>query len=174
MASLTQRSWVWANSGRWWRTGKPGVLQSMGLRTVRHNWATNTFTFTIAWPLSNHHSSPCSIPLFCLPQVSAQFDRHGYDLVTRKKIKTRAPPSTAGASGSSRWPLARDPDFVCLWGLAIITFGPHKASWLGSVSYLKKWRSWDSERIITCPTSHRSEIKTWTQVFWLKIPCCLK
>ena len=29
MASSTQWTWVWANSGRWWRTGKPGVLQSM-------------------------------------------------------------------------------------------------------------------------------------------------
>ena len=25
-ASLTQWTWVWANSGRWWRTGKPGML----------------------------------------------------------------------------------------------------------------------------------------------------
>ena len=23
----------------WWRTGRPGVLQSMGLRRVRHDWA---------------------------------------------------------------------------------------------------------------------------------------
>ena len=30
MASLTQWIWVWANSGRWWRTGKPGMLQAMG------------------------------------------------------------------------------------------------------------------------------------------------
>ena len=30
MASLTQWTWVWANSGREWRTGKPGVLHSMG------------------------------------------------------------------------------------------------------------------------------------------------
>ena len=29
MSSLTQWTWVWASSGRWWRTGKPGVLQSM-------------------------------------------------------------------------------------------------------------------------------------------------
>ena len=28
-ASPTQLTWVWANSGRQWRTGKPGVLQSM-------------------------------------------------------------------------------------------------------------------------------------------------
>ena len=27
--SLTQCTWVWANSGRQWRTGKPGVLQFM-------------------------------------------------------------------------------------------------------------------------------------------------
>ena len=29
MASPIQWTWVWASSGRWWRTGKPGVLQSM-------------------------------------------------------------------------------------------------------------------------------------------------
>ena len=23
-------TWIWANFGRWWRTGKPGMLQSMG------------------------------------------------------------------------------------------------------------------------------------------------
>ena len=39
MASLTQGTWVWANSGRWWRTGKPGVLQSMDSWIVEHNWA---------------------------------------------------------------------------------------------------------------------------------------
>ena len=36
MASPTQWTWVWANSGRWWRTGEPGVLQSMG-SWVKHN-----------------------------------------------------------------------------------------------------------------------------------------
>ena len=40
MASLTQRTWVWANSGRMWRTGKPDVLQSMGSQRVGHDWVT--------------------------------------------------------------------------------------------------------------------------------------
>ena len=40
MAWLTQRTWVWANSGRWWRTGLPGVLQFMGLQRVGHDLAT--------------------------------------------------------------------------------------------------------------------------------------
>ena len=39
MALLTQWTWVWANSRRLWRTGKPGVLQSMGSQRVGH-WAT--------------------------------------------------------------------------------------------------------------------------------------
>ena len=40
MASLTQWTWVWVSSRNWWWTGKPGVLQSIQLQTVRHNWAT--------------------------------------------------------------------------------------------------------------------------------------
>ena len=34
MASLTQWTWVWANSGRQWRTGKLGMLQSMGCKEL--------------------------------------------------------------------------------------------------------------------------------------------
>ena len=40
MASLTQWTWVWVNFGSWWWTGKPGMLQSMGLKKVRHDWVT--------------------------------------------------------------------------------------------------------------------------------------
>ena len=32
--------WVWVNFGSWWWTGRPGVLQSMGLQIVRHNRVT--------------------------------------------------------------------------------------------------------------------------------------
>ena len=33
-------TWVWVSSWSWWWTGNPGVLQSMGLQRVRHNWVT--------------------------------------------------------------------------------------------------------------------------------------
>ena len=33
MASPTQWAWVWADSGKQWRKGKPGVLQSAGLQS---------------------------------------------------------------------------------------------------------------------------------------------
>ena len=40
MASQTWRKWVWASSGRWWKTGKAIVLQSMGSQRVGHDWET--------------------------------------------------------------------------------------------------------------------------------------
>ena len=40
MASPTRWTWVWVSSRTWWLTGKPGVLQSMGLQRVGHDWAT--------------------------------------------------------------------------------------------------------------------------------------
>ena len=40
MASPTRWMWVWVNSGRWWWTGRPGVLWFMGSQRVGHGWAT--------------------------------------------------------------------------------------------------------------------------------------
>ena len=40
MASLTQWTWFWVDSGCWWSTGRPGVLWFMGLHRVRQSWAT--------------------------------------------------------------------------------------------------------------------------------------
>ena len=37
MASPTQWTWIWVNSGSWWWTGRPGVLQFMGSQRVRHD-----------------------------------------------------------------------------------------------------------------------------------------
>ena len=40
MVSPTQWTWVWANSGSWWWTGKPDRLQSTRSQRVRHDWTT--------------------------------------------------------------------------------------------------------------------------------------
>ena len=59
MASPTQRTWVWASSTRWWRTGKLGVLQSMGSQRVRQNLRTEQqqqdwqYSYNL-WFLSSH------------------------------------------------------------------------------------------------------------------------
>ena len=40
MAPPNQWTCVWVNSGSWWWTGRPGVLQFMGSQRVGHGWAT--------------------------------------------------------------------------------------------------------------------------------------
>ena len=61
IVSLTQWTWVWANSGRWWRTGKPGMLQSMGLQswTRLSDWTNNTGSWLLALPFSVKARWPC-------------------------------------------------------------------------------------------------------------------
>ena len=64
MVSPTQWSWIWANSGRWWWTGKSGVLQSMGSQRVGQKLETeqqqtcNQWLLGKAshWRLSSHFS----------------------------------------------------------------------------------------------------------------------
>ena len=56
MASLTQGRWVWPSSWSWWQIGKHGVLQSMGLQRVRHDWSTElNWTDTYAEPYPAEH-----------------------------------------------------------------------------------------------------------------------
>ena len=40
VASLTRWTWIWVNSGGWWWTGRPGVLQFMVSQRVGHDWVT--------------------------------------------------------------------------------------------------------------------------------------
>ena len=40
MASPTQWTWFWVDSGSWWWTGRPGVLWFMGYQRVGYDWAT--------------------------------------------------------------------------------------------------------------------------------------
>ena len=40
MASPIWWTWIWANFGSWWWTGKPGVLPSVRLQRVGHNFVT--------------------------------------------------------------------------------------------------------------------------------------
>ena len=48
MASPTQWTWIWANSGRWWRTGKAGVLQSVGHKQSDTSQQLNNNKWTIS------------------------------------------------------------------------------------------------------------------------------
>ena len=54
IASPTQWTWIWVNSSSWWWTGRPGVLQSIGLQSVGHDWVTE-----LKWKLT-----PIRSPVF--------------------------------------------------------------------------------------------------------------
>ena len=54
MASPTQWTWVWASFGSWWWTGKPGMLQSMGLQRTGLDWVTELNNYLLFTPLFNH------------------------------------------------------------------------------------------------------------------------
>ena len=48
-ASLMEWTWTWANSGRWWGTGRPGMLQSMGIKSDMTRWLNNNHLFILYW-----------------------------------------------------------------------------------------------------------------------------
>ena len=90
ITNLMDMSWV--NSGTWWWTGKPGVLQSVGSQRVRHNWATElNWTYqpssSLLWPLaifpwSISHLAPSSVRLDmnCPPEHRIQGPRTNPEL----------------------------------------------------------------------------------------------
>ena len=55
-ASLTRWTWVWVNSGSWWWTGRPGMVQFMGSQRVRHDCATE-----LNWTEDTYISLPPSL-----------------------------------------------------------------------------------------------------------------
>ena len=51
-ASPTWWTWVWVNSGSWWWTGRPGLLQFMGSQRVGHDWASElNWCASIDWQI---------------------------------------------------------------------------------------------------------------------------
>ena len=78
MASPTQWTWVWVNSGSWWWTARLGVLRSMGSQRVRHdwvtelNWKTNSFfsIFFFSWCYSSLIAHSCLLPQYLVKDVN--------------------------------------------------------------------------------------------------------
>ena len=56
MATPNEWTWVWVNSRNWWWMGKPGMLQSMGSQSVRHDWVTE-----LIWIYLFFHSVSVSV-----------------------------------------------------------------------------------------------------------------
>ena len=62
MALLTWWTWISASSRSCWWTGKPGMLQSMGLQRVRHNWASELNWYPSCTSMTKRNSY-CSLKM---------------------------------------------------------------------------------------------------------------
>ena len=82
MASPTRKTWVWASSGSWCWTGRPGVLQSMGSQIVGHDWATELnriFSGTVTEDIySNRYNNHWACEFLHLGKKIRTCKRHSY------------------------------------------------------------------------------------------------
>ena len=63
MASPSRWTWVWASCRNWSWTGKPGVLQSMGLWRVGHDWS----DLASKMEIHRHQSTTCKLSVWLHP-----------------------------------------------------------------------------------------------------------
>ena len=116
MASLTQWTWIWASSGRWWRTGKPGVLESVGSQTVRHDWVTDQKQPKFIFPPFSCHwfrpLSPGPLPCDLWPLATP---RHQHPFNSTAWVSS---PNTESPLTASLWwiPATLRLDLECLSG----------------------------------------------------------
>ena len=76
-ASPTQGTWVWIDSGSWWRTGRPGMLWFTGWQRVGHDWATelnhvNALLICLWKRMSALYSLLLELPSFCSSSYKLQ------------------------------------------------------------------------------------------------------
>ena len=82
MASPARWTWIWASSGSWWWTGRPGVLQSMGLQRVGHDWANE-----LNW-YSHTHSSTYPREVKNVVTQNLYINAHGSITQNSQKVET--------------------------------------------------------------------------------------
>ena len=99
---------VWVNSWNWWWPGRPGVLQSMRLQRVRHNWAIELTDWVINFPFS--WVSLVAQMVKNLPSIwEIQVQPLGWDDPVEKEMATHSSilawriPWTEELVGSSPW-----------------------------------------------------------------------
>ena len=107
---LTQWTWVWANSGSWWWTEKPDMLQSMGLQRVKHDWVTElNSTECLLYLLKpfchiNENCNNCLINLPVNSNIYISFQRRQwYPTPVLLPGKSHGWRSLEGCSPWSRW-----------------------------------------------------------------------
>ena len=93
MSSPTQWTSVWVNSGSWWWTGRPGVLQFMGSQRVTTEW--------LNW--TELRFSCCSSALYCWREKPCSRDTHREKQVLQACSPTLASSISRASYGTHWW-----------------------------------------------------------------------
>ena len=91
MAWPTRWTWVWASSRRWWRTGKPGMLPSMGSQRAGHDWVTEQQNMQAKVMLKILQARLQQYMIWEIPGVQAGFrkDRGTRDQIAKNPLDHR-------------------------------------------------------------------------------------
>ena len=115
MTSLTQWTWVWANSGKRWGTVKSGMLQSMGSQRVGHNCMTEQkpTKLLLHWGQETLGSSLC----FKI-EIGQQETKKVYQPAQKSKIKhILRRKMEPGLSNTVEWALLKEATRLGIWEL---------------------------------------------------------
>ena len=150
MASLT-RTGVWASSGSWWWTGKPGMLQSMGLQKVGHDWATelnwtekkynqnNKYNWCwLVWGQNPTDPWTISSPAEASRGVGGLGNSHKYCLVSTDRISQQVH-LDPGRSSSIGWFVEWQLFIHLFWGFPM-HFKQHNPSFRGTLTQKKRMK----------------------------------
>ena len=70
VTSPNRWTWFWVSSGSFWRTGKPGVLQSIRSQRVGHDWVTELiYKANICYRALAHSIIELKSPMVCYLQA---------------------------------------------------------------------------------------------------------
>ena len=156
MASMTQRTWVWANSGRWRRIGKPGMLQFMGLQRVRHDLATERQQITLNMKTWNQPLKKCLSIQYSIVNYSTLWYSRSIHFIhlTRLKLDTHwtaSPPLPISQAPGHYHPASVSLTillfFGCagsllLWVRAFSSIEWGLLSSFGALSFSLQWFTW--------------------------------
>ena len=100
MVSLTRWTWVWASSGSWWWTGRPGMLQSMGWQRLGHDWATEL----TEWEAGCYRSSSLDLSLLLVSRVRFDlYERWAWRMMNDRELghdgEEQGPPFVKSSGG---------------------------------------------------------------------------
>ena len=179
MASPTRWTWVWVNSGSWWWTGRPGVLQFMGSQRVGHDWATelNWRTNKESWAPKNWYfwtvvlEKTLESPLDCkeIQLVHPKGDQ-SWVFIERTDVEAETP--ILWPSDAKSWLIGQDPDAGQDWrrkekGMT----EDEMVGWTTDLMDMSLSKRWEmvKDREAWCPVVHgvaksRTWLSDWTEL----------